>query len=485
MAPQNLYDNSSQRNKGAKSDRDWYSVSVESIRRTVLLLLFVITVISGAFAYQQWEHRARATRASQVLEDATNLSRQIEDRSDFEQLRREFFSAWESLEAGRQAFGEERYSEALDRARASVREFEQILQSDQMAIEEQGRFVTVQGNVEYRRGERGAWKRAQPDDVLNPGDWVKTSAGGSAHVVFPDRSEYTLRANTMVHMTAQTDRFGRSEQVAEMAFGWVELSTDQNGSRVKTPKSEASIRGSSEAMVAYDRERNTSRFATYTGGMEVVSESGQKQFLGPLQQVDQVGDLLSEPASLPGKPRLYSPPKDGTFDLAGRELRLTWSPIANAETYALEVSRSALFASNLIEDTDRQKTSARVGMRAEGVFYWHVAAIGSDGIRGPWSEPRAFRVARVQRSTENDETPPTISIENVQTYGSLVIVSGRTEAGATLTLNGEAAELESDGSFRSTLEVADEGFAFIEVLATDASGNTSQEQRRVFIDSAF
>ena len=485
MSKQTTYTRSPRRGPSGGNNRDWYSVSVDSIRRTVLLLLFVVTVISGAFAYQQWEHRSRADRAMAMLEEAADLSRQIEDRSDYERMRREFFGAWESLDAGKQAFEEERYSEALDRSRQSVREFEQILQSDQAAVDDQGRFDSVQGNVEYRRGERGAWKRAQPEDIINPGDWVKTSAGGSAHVVFPDGSEYTLRANTMVHMTAQTDRFGRSEQVAEMAFGWVELSTEQNGSRVKTPKSEASVKGSSEAMVAYDRERNTSRFATYSGGMEVVAENGQKQFLGPLQQVEQVGDLLSDPASLPGKPRLYSPSKDGTFDLASKELRLTWSPIRGAQSYALEVSRSELFASNIIEDDTREKTSARLGMRAEGVFYWQVAAIGSDGIRGPWSEPRSFRVARVQRSSEDDRTPPTIAIEDVQTYGSLVIVSGHTEAGAKLTLNGQEATVDGNGSFSMTLEVSEEGFAFIEATAEDASGNRSREQRRVFIDSAF
>lgn len=484
MSNSNPYSRSPQRGQPG-NNRDWYSISVDSIRRTVLLLLFVVTVISGAFAYQQWEHRSRAGRAQNMLQEAADLSRLIEDRSDYEQLRREFFGAWESLEAGRQAYEEERYSEALDRTRQSVREFQQILASDQAAIDEQGRFQSVQGNVEFRRGERGAWKRARPEDVINPGDWVKTSAGGSAHVVFPDGSEYTLRSNTMVHMTAQTDRFGRSEQVAEMAFGWVELSTDQNTSRVKTPKSEASVRSSSEAMVSYDRERNASRFATYSGGMEVVAENGQKQLLGPLQQVEQVGDLLSDPASLPGKPRLYSPPMEGTFDLDSGEIRLTWSPIRGAETYTLQVSRSELFASNIIEDEMRDKSSARLGLRAEGVFYWQVAAVGSDQIRGPWSEPRSFRVARVQRSSEDDKTPPAISIEDVQTYGSLVIVSGHTEAGAKLVLNGQETTVESDGSFSITLEVDEEGFAFIEASAEDASGNRSVEQRRVFIDSAF
>jgi Glucodextranase, domain B/FecR protein len=470
---------------GPKNDRDWYSVSVESVRRTIFLLLFVIAVISGAFAYQQWEQRTRAARAEQMLSEATAVSRELEERSDYEQVRREFFAAWEGLEAGRQAFEEGRYSEALDRTGRSLQEFRRIQQSQQTSEEQRGRFVSVQGNVEYRRGERGTWKRSRTDDALNPGDWVKTSAGGSARVVFPDGSEYTLRANTMVHLTAQTDRFGRSEQVAEMAFGWVELSTQQSNSRVKTPKSEANVRSSSEAMVAFDRERNTSRFATFEGGMDVVAENGQSQFLGALQQSVQVGDLLSEPSSLPGKPRLFSPARDSSFDLASREIRLTWAPVPGATSYSVEVSRSPLFASKIIEDPNRDKTSARLGLRAEGVYYWQVAAVSGDGSRGPWSEARAFRVATMQQASEDDSTPPPISIEDVQTYGSLVIVTGRTEGGARLTINGDEAQVAGDGTFSKSVKVSEEGFVFLEVEAVDASGNKSREQRRVFIDSSF
>lgn len=468
-----------------RADRDWYSISVVSVRRTVLLLLTVVALISGAFAYQQWEHRAKAKRAEESLDHADFLSAQIEERSDYQQVRREFFAAWDNLEAGRQAFEEDRVAEAFEMASRSVAEFERILGTDQVADSERGRFLTVTGNVEYRRGERGAWKRARPEDVINAGDWVKTSAGGSAKILFPDGSEYVLRANTMVNLSLQTDRFGRSEQVADMKFGWVELSTQESPGTVKTPRSSAKVRGSSEAMVAFDQQRNEARVAAYSGSVQVEAENGQTRELGALEQVVQQGDLLSQPSALPQKPRLAFPPEDRQFDLADGEIRLSWRGVSEARQYQLQISRSPLFAANIIEDVDREDTSARLGLRAEGVFYWQVAAVGPDGVPGPWSEARSFQVARLQRSAGDDDTPPPLYVEDVQTYGRLLIVTGRTEAGAKLVINGAEAEVGPDGAFSQTIEIDDEGFVFVEAVATDAAGNATRDRRRVFIDSGY
>lgn len=468
-----------------RSSRDWYSVSVESVRRTLTILLIVIGAIGGAFVYQEWENKTRAERAQAKLTDATSLARQIEDRADYHQVRREFFSAWENLDKGKVAFGESRFAEALNWATASHRELRAILDREQGKLEEQGTFLRVQGNVEYRRGERGAWKRAGENDRLNPGDWVKTSAGASATVRFADGSEYTLRANTMVHLSSQTNRFGRNEQVAEMAFGWVELSTESNTGRVKTPKSEARIRSSSEGMVSFDRARNESRFASYEGGMEVTSANGQTQTLGALQQAVQIGDLLSAPTSLPSKPKLSFPPNDRQFDLASKEIRLTWRGVQGAARYALQISRNRLFANPIIDDPDRSITSARLGLRGEGTFFWQVAAISGDGSRGPWSQPKAFHVSKSLRSSGDDKTPPTLRLQSVQPYGRMIIVNGQTEGGSTLSLNGQEVEVDADGSFNGTLQADEEGFVFITAVATDEAGNASREQRRVFVDSAY
>ena len=369
---------------------------------------------------------------------------------------------------------------------AAQRELDSIFELGQESSERKSRFLSVQGGVEYRRGERGAWNKARTNDSLNPGDWVKTSDSGTAEIRFPDGSTYVLRYNTLVHLGSDFDSTTGGDPVANIEFGWVEFNTAQGGSsRVKTPKSEAILEGDTEVTISYDPNRAEGHYTTFSGGTRVTSASGQIQEMVALQKVDQQGDLLSPPRPVPPSPQLSGPTNGQEIDFdSQKELRLAWDRVSEAPRYALNVSRSQIFASNIIEDDNRRKTSARVGIRGEGIFYWRVAAYDREGALGAWSETRSFRIASLRGLSDiEDKIPPDLSIEEVQPYGSLVLVNGRTEPGATVAINEEPVSVELDGSFSKTIQMTQTGFAFITVVATDAWNNSSEEKKRVFIDA--
>ena len=447
-----------------------------------MLFVLVLALLGGALIYQRWEHQQLRDQAQTAIADATQLTRQIEARDDFQQVRNENFAAWEDLESARAEFAAERYRSALDRARSSLEELHRLLQIESGENVGAGsRFVSVQGGVEFRRGG-GAWRRARPGDTLRPGDWVKTSAGGTAELRGPDGSKVVLRRNTMIHFEPESS--AASGPVTELAFGRVDLNTTASGGTVTTPKSEANVRSSSEASVSFDRDEGTGQFSAYSGGIDVVAENGQRQRVAALQQVEQVGDLLMEPVSLPDKPRLVSPGHESQINFVpGSEINLRWRASGRAARYALMVSRAPLFASSIIETEDLRRNSARLRVRGEGVFYWQVAGISNNGARGPWSDTQQFRIAEVGGSGEDDTTPPALAIEKIQTFGKLVLVTGQTERGASVRVNGEAVTVQVDGSFHKTIEVNQVGFAFLEVVASDAQQNPTEIKRRVFIDA--
>jgi hypothetical protein len=167
------------------------------------------------------------------------------------------------------------------------------------------------------------------------------------------------------------------------------------------------------------------------------------------------------------------------------EVVLTWAELPDIRSYALQVSRNRLFVGNLVDVTGRRNTRATLGIQGEGSFLWRVAAITDDDLVGPWSEPRHFVVTSTPVSgDEQDKTPPLLELGEIQSYGSIFIVNGRTDPGATVVINGELVQVEANGSFTKTVQLEQQGWGFLDVTATDNSGNETVQRHRVYVESA-
>jgi hypothetical protein len=166
-----------------------------------------------------------------------------------------------------------------------------------------------------------------------------------------------------------------------------------------------------------------------------------------------------------------------------RQVVLAWNPVPGAGRYALQVSRNHLFVDNVIDVGNRTRTRATLGLRGEGTFQWRVAAF-KDGVQGPWSRARKFRVASFRSGLgEKDKTPPELDLADVKSYGSIFIVGGRSEPGARIEINGEQVKTEADGSFTKTVQLSKDGWSFIEIRVRDASGNETLRRHRVFVEN--
>jgi hypothetical protein len=213
--------------------------------------------------------------------------------------------------------------------------------------------------------------------------------------------------------------------------------------------------------------------------------NGVTKSIAALEEIRPEGRPAGRSEALPAAPDAVSPaPHLETSLDAAHRLVLAWDPVPAAARYALQVSRNRLFVDNLIDVDQRRKTDATVELRGEGSFQWRVAAISKDGLQGPWSEPRSFRVAGSVRPGEvGDKTPPPIELDQVQVYGNLFIVSGRTEPGAKMRINGEPAAVAQNGTFTKTLLVGREGWSVLEFVAADLSGNVATRRQRVFVET--
>ncbi len=467
--------------------RGWYTVSVDTLRMLGVGGLLLVLAGGGWLGYRIWENRALEREAVFLIDEVRGLLERAELESPAEAFGEEFEAARAGLEVARTALEARQFAQSVEEGRRARALLSAVVSAGgTRSGSGEAQFIAVQGSVELRRGDQGEWEPARSRDVLRSGDYVKTAANGSAEIVFLDGTLYTVRPNTLFVVTRERAGIGSAtEQTISMEYGWVNLNTAQRGGRVSTPRAEARVGRDSEAAVSVDRGGANARFAAFRGEVEITNEAGLVRRLGALEQVSQTGALLSEAQRLPSAPLPLEPGGGFETTLDGvRELVLSWEAVQGAARYALQVSRNRLFVDNLIDVDSRTAPRARLGLRSEGTYEWRVAARSREGLQGPWSEPRTFRVvASLNSGDRGDSTPPQLEIDQVQAYGNVFIVNGRTEPGVSMTINGEPTAVAANGTFNKTLLVAREGWSFLELIATDASGNVARMRHRVFVET--
>lgn len=469
--------------KKKRRSSDWYSISVDSLRVWTILGLLVAALVVGAFGFRSWEKSLDKRAAAAVIEAARDLVDELEEPgrasypNELEDARRTAREAEESYDAGD-------YARALSSARSAKSLLEWIGVSlgrrDSLG---EAQFLSVDGSVQYSRGESGDWEPAAEGLSLSSGDYVRTGPGGRTEIAFANGTRSVVRPNTMFRVYRASTAGGTPEPTISMQYGWVNLDTSERDSSVTTPDAQARVRRDSEAAVSYDRDSGTAHFVSYEGGVEVAAKSGVRRELAPLKQVVQVGADLSAPSDLPGRPQLLAP-ADGLQVNFGRtqQLKLDWTPVRGAERYALQVAQDDAFTDRVIDAPDRPKTGATLGLRGEGSFEWRVAAVDRDGVQGPWSEPRRFRVAALASAGEEGKKLA-IQLQSVNSYGNIFMLRGTTEPGAELTIGGERVTVAPDGSFTTTIQVFEEGWSFLTMRAENARGNTIERRERVFVEA--
>jgi hypothetical protein len=465
-----------------KKNRGWYTVSIDTLRGAGILLVLVAVAGGGWFLFRRWETSGYEREAASLIAEVAELVEQARTAAPGHDLR----EAETSQTTAKEFFEQKEFRSSVQQGRRARALLIAIVDPSTGATSGEAQFIAVQGGVEFRRGEQGEWEAARGRDLLYSGDYVKTSAGGSAEIVFLDGTLYTVRPNTLFLVTRARNAVGSgSEQAIAMEYGWVDLNTAQRGGRVTTPSAEARVARDTEAAVSVDRASATARFSAFRGELEVTSKGGVTKKIAALEEVRQKGDLLSDPRALPPAPDVLAPAAHLETSLdAQRRLVLSWQPVPAASRYALQVSRNRLFVDNLIDVDSRRKTDATLELRGEGTFQWRVAAVSKEGLQGPWSEPRGFRVAGSVRPGEvGDKTPPPIELDQVQVYGNLFMVAGRTEPGAEIRVNGENVEVAQNGTFTKTLVVDREGWSVLDFEAADRSGNVARLRQRVFVET--
>jgi len=157
--------------------------------------------------------------------------------------------------------------------------------------------------------------------------------------------------------------------------------------------------------------------------------------------------------------------------------------VKDANAYEVEIARSRFFVRDSVFDigpSERIKPSVHIDVSEPGSYFWHVRSIrkGTPPALSDWSASRRFKITSGELSQARPDTlPPDLVItQRPNVVGSSVVLVGRTAPGASVTVNGEVADVNSDGSFKKIIAMPGDGLQTIVIKARTAGGETVKRE---------
>lgn len=351
-------------------------------------------------------------------------------------------------------------------------------------IMNQARFVNLDGKVEVKKFNSVNWVSADYRTTLDKGDLVRTGGDGAARITFVDGTTYTVKNDSFVTVEENSIDNDRTTSVAvHITSGAVDLSTGtwespRSKAEVSFANARASLRENSRAAVQSDpkTEQNQITVSAGAANMQVGDEQVQigkwerVSFAnnGPLTKTMVLAPPdLTQPVNL--EPLIEPDPKRATVHFA-------WSPVPEAVSYDLRVSTNAMFTRMVAEKTTSAETADLTGLEP-GDYFWSVTATDAKKRDSAPSDP--FKFTLVAQGKGEDMV---LEVDSPQIHGSIVEVTGQTDPGAALIIDGETVvDIQPDGHFRYFTQSLTRGSHEIVIIGQNRRGGTAVKRVPIVI----
>lgn len=349
---------------------------------------------------------------------------------------------------------------------------------------QQGHITALDGTVRIKKASSNEWVRADYSVPLEKGDVIQTGSEGMAKIVFNDGTNYTVKQDSLIVIEENSANERQQTSVAvSVNTGTVDLAT---GTYVQGSKSQVIMDGAT-ASLAPDSAARVSRNSKAERDELLITKGS-----GVVQRGDDTLQLANwEKASFKptsghlekikeiGPPTPISPANMMPI-FTGREpkaIEFSWTPMANAKGYRLQISRNPYFSS-LIVDRKVNSSDVMVSGLSEGPYYWMVRSFDGQEKESVESEKNRFTVI----AKESDAGKITLSLEPFIQHGHVIELTGKTEIGARVMVNGhEVPVVGNDGGFHYFTPPLPNGETLITVTAQDAKGGVNTQQQKVVI----
>src|SRR5271163_4128575 len=348
----------------------------------------------------------------------------------------------------------------------------------------QARFVNLDGKVQVKKVNSVTWESADYQLTLDKGDLIQTGSEGVARLQFADGTTYTVKGDTLVTVEENSIDADRASRVGvHIQAGQVDLATPTwsvPGSKadISFENAVASLRENSRAEVRSDPKTQQQQMTVNEGsadmkrGGEHVEVAQWERVTFPTDGAITKDQVLAPPALISPlnlQPIIVENPKKDP-------IHFEWKAVATAKAYLLQISKSTLFSKVLYEKRTADTSLDITGLEP-GDYFWKVRAVDAKDATSDLSDPYKFTL--VAQGKEQDML---LEVDSTELHGSMVEVSGRTEAGATLIINGEkVADVRGDGTFHYFTSPMSKGSHTIVITGQNRRGGTAIKRVSIVI----
>ena len=351
----------------------------------------------------------------------------------------------------------------------------------------QAKFVNLDGKVQVKKVNSVQWVPADYRMSLDKGDLIQTSGDGAARVNFADGTTYTVQADTLV--TVEENSVGRDSETRvamHITSGAVDLATGtwespKSKAEVSFSNAVASVQQNSRAAVRSDPNTNQTDITVSAGTAELATTDGRQHVEigkweratvppggGTVMKTNVLAPPeLAEPLNL--QPLSVPDPKHSP-------VHFEWKPVQEAASYEIRVSTTSMF-SRIVQDRKLAGTSVDITGLDPGDYFWDVMATDGQKHVSAASDTFKFTLA-----TQGKGQEMMLEIGPTELHGNVVEITGRTEPGAALIINGESvADIHPDGTFKYFTQSLGRGSHTIAVTGQNRRGGIAIKRVEIVV----
>ena len=349
---------------------------------------------------------------------------------------------------------------------------------------QQAHITALDGTVRIKKASSNAWIHADYSVPLDKGDVIQTGSEGMAKIVFSDGTNYTVKQDSLIVIEENSANERSQTNVAvTVNTGTVDLATGTytqgSTSEVKMDGAVTTFAPDSAARVSKDPKSEHNE-VLLTKGSATTERNGETTPIAPWEKITYgIRSAHLEKVKEIGPPTPISPANMMPIFISHepKPIEFSWTPMANAKGYRLQISRNPYFSS-LIVDRKVSAADVMVSGLTEGPYYWMVRSFDAGEKESAESEKNRFTVI----AKDNDSGAISLNLDPFVQHGHVIELTGKTEVGARVMVNGhEVPVVGVDGSFHYFTPPLPTGETLITVTAQDSKGGVNTQQQKIVI----